>query len=35
MKEVQLEEAQTQAAQMSISGAWMCTIGVGGVGINE
>lgn len=35
MKEVQLEEAQTQAAQMSISGAWMCTIGVGGVGIDQ
>lgn len=34
-RELRMEAAQTQAAQMSISGAWMCTIGVGGVGINE
>lgn len=33
MEEVQMEEAQTKATAMSISGAWMCTIGVGGVGI--
>lgn len=33
MEEVQMEDAQTKATAMSISGTWMYTIGVGGVGI--